>query len=97
MSENLKYFSTAGINHSIIFLIHKKFYRKEKIFAGLIAVIMISQRAFAEEVYDTQHTMLPLNMVVVSVRRILTTESRAVLEAVPEAAGRNLITKTQRE
>lgn len=38
----------------------------------------MSASAFAE--YDPKHTMLALNMAIVSVQRILTTESRAVLE-----------------
>ena len=52
----------------------------KKIIAGLIAVIMILPGAFAEEAYAPQHTMLALNMAVVSVHKILTPESRAVLE-----------------
>ncbi len=42
--------------------------------------MMILPGAFAKESYDPQHTMLALNMAVVSVHKILTTESRAVLE-----------------
>lgn len=69
----------------MIFIIHKnlsegKIFMHKKIIAGLIAAIMILPGAFAEEAYDPQHTMLALNMAIVSVHRILTTESRAVLE-----------------
>ena len=34
----------------------------------------------AEEAYDPQHTMLALNMAIVSINRILTTQDRTVLE-----------------
>ena len=51
-----------------------------KFLAGIIAVLMIFSGAAAQEAYDPQHTMLALNMAVVSVHKILTTQSRAVLE-----------------
>ena len=59
MFENVRYFSTAGIFHSMIFIIHKnlsegKIFMHKKIIAGLIAAIMILPGAFAEEAYDPQ-------------------------------------------
>ena len=45
----------------------------------LIALFVSGSSSHAAE-YDPQHTMLALNMAIVSVHRILTTESRAVLE-----------------
>ncbi len=35
---------------------------------------------FADDEYDPQHTMLALNMAIVSINRILTTQDRIVLE-----------------
>lgn len=46
--------------------------------AALIIILSLSSPLHAE--YDPQHTMLALNMAIVSVNRILTAESRAVLE-----------------
>lgn len=49
-----------------------------KIIMSVIILILSSSPLHAE--YDPQHTMLALNMAIVSVNRILTAESRAVLE-----------------
>ena len=51
-------------------------------FALLVLVVMLLavSPAFPAEEYDPQHTMLALNMAVVSVHRILATQSRAVLD-----------------
>ena len=46
---------------------------------ALIVFLALTFPASAQD-YDPQHTMLALNMAIVSVHRILTTESRAVLE-----------------
>ena len=51
----------------------------KKLTALLILALSVSSPLHAED-YDPQHTMLALNMAIVSVHRILTTESRAVLE-----------------
>ena len=50
-----------------------------------LAVLLISAVLFLGVIpsyaeYDPQHTMLALNMAIVSVHRIITTQSRAVLE-----------------
>ncbi|MBR4196903.1 MAG: hypothetical protein IKQ95_09360 [Synergistaceae bacterium] len=49
-----------------------------KIIVAVIAVIFVSSPSHAE--YDPQHTMLALNMAIVSVNRILTTQDRTVLD-----------------
>lgn len=49
-----------------------------KIIVAVIAVIFVSSPLHAE--YDPQHTMLALNMAIVSVNRILTTQDRTVLD-----------------
>ena len=46
----------------------------------VIAVLLCGVQAVHAEDYDPQHTMLALNMAVVSVHRILATQSRAVLD-----------------
>ena len=51
----------------------------KKFTALLILALSVSSPLHAED-YDPQHTMLALNMAIVSVHRILTTQSRAVLE-----------------
>ncbi|MBR4195214.1 MAG: sel1 repeat family protein [Synergistaceae bacterium] len=50
-----------------------------KKFSALIIILILSSSPLHAE-YDPQHTMLALNMAIVSVNRILTAESRAVLE-----------------
>ena len=52
-----------------------------KIFLSLLAAVMIVRASHAEDSYDPQHTMLALNMAVVSVHRILAAEDRIVLDA----------------
>ena len=47
---------------------------------ALAIVIFIVRPAYPAEDYDPQNTLLALNMAVVSVHRILTTQSRAVLD-----------------
>ncbi|MBQ7169899.1 MAG: sel1 repeat family protein [Synergistaceae bacterium] len=51
-----------------------------KICAALLA-LMLAGNAAAEDSYDPQHTMLALNMAVVSVHRILSTQDRIILDA----------------
>ncbi|MBQ3456333.1 MAG: hypothetical protein IJG36_07845, partial [Synergistaceae bacterium] len=51
-----------------------------KIIAAVIAVMFVSSPLRAESQYDPQHTMLALNMAIVSVNRILTTQDRTVLD-----------------
>ena len=55
---------------------------KSKVLAILSAVIFLCPQNVhaAEEHYDPQHTVLALNMAVVSIQRILNTNDRAVLE-----------------
>lgn len=53
----------------------------KKLTALVLAVLFVSWSSPSMSAeYDPQHTMLALNMAIVSVHRILTTESRAVLE-----------------
>lgn len=52
----------------------------KKFIAALCLSLFIFGIAHAEEIYDPQHTVLALNMAVVSINRILKTEDRAVLE-----------------
>ena len=52
----------------------------KKILSAIVLVFVISQGAFAQGTYDPHHTMLALNMAIVSVNRILTTQDRIVLE-----------------
>lgn len=52
----------------------------KKLTALILAVLFVSGSSSHAAEYDPQHTMLALNMAIVSVHRILTTESRAVLE-----------------
>lgn len=47
--------------------------------AALILFLTLSAPAYPQD-YDPQHTMLALNMAIVSVHRIITTQSKAVLE-----------------
>lgn len=56
-------------------------YIMKKLTALVLAVLFVSWSSPSMSAeYDPQHTMLALNMAIVSVHRILTTESRAVLE-----------------
>ena len=48
---------------------------------AIFAVIMPAPVFCAEDSYDPQHTMLALNMAVVSVHRILSTQDRIILDA----------------
>ena len=52
----------------------------KKILSAIVLAFVISQGAFAQDTYDPHHTMLALNMAIVSVNRILTTQDRIVLE-----------------
>ena len=52
----------------------------KKFLAALIFIITLTSTAKSETDYDPQHTMLALNMAVVSVHRILAAESRIVLD-----------------
>ena len=52
-----------------------------KILAGLIFAVALPSVAMSEPAYDPQHTMLALNMAVVSVHRILSAEDRIILDA----------------
>lgn len=47
----------------------------------LAAVVILSRNANAQDSYDPQHTMLALNMAVVSVHRILSAQDRIILDA----------------
>ena len=53
-----------------------------KFFAALLICLVTTSSAYSEskEEYDPQHTMLALNMAIVSVHKILTAENRAILE-----------------
>lgn len=53
---------------------------KKILSSALIIIMMSSSGSFAEDSYDPQHTMLALNMAIVSVNRILSTQDRVVLE-----------------
>ena len=52
----------------------------KKFIAALCLSLFIFGIAHTEETYDHQHTVLALNMAVVSINRIIKTEDRAVLE-----------------
>ncbi|MBQ9595014.1 MAG: hypothetical protein IJR35_04075, partial [Synergistaceae bacterium] len=54
----------------------------KKFFVALLICLVITSSAYSEskEEYDPQHTMLALNMAIVSVHKILTAENRAILE-----------------
>lgn len=54
----------------------------KKIVSAILVVLFVPGLAYAQEQknYDPQNTMLALNMAIVSVNRILTTEDRIVLE-----------------
>ena len=55
----------------------------KKFFAALLICLVTTSSAYSEsksEEYDPQHTMLALNMAIVSVHKILTAENRAILE-----------------
>ncbi len=52
-----------------------------KFLAGIILAVALSSSAISEPAYDPQHTMLALNMAVVSVHRILSAEDRIILDA----------------
>ena len=52
-----------------------------KLTALILSAVLVCQAVPSYTAdYDPQHTMLALNMAIVSVHRILTTQSRAVLE-----------------
>ena len=46
----------------------------------LLVSVAFSIPAYSEENYDPQHTMLALNMAIVSVHKIVTTKDRIVLD-----------------
>ncbi|MBQ3586420.1 MAG: hypothetical protein II964_06855, partial [Synergistaceae bacterium] len=48
--------------------------------AIILIIISLSSPIHAEESYDPQHTMLALNMAIVSIHRIITTQDRIVLD-----------------
>ena len=52
-----------------------------KFFLSAFIFVMLAISSHAEEPYDPQHTMLALNMAVVSVHRILSTKDRIILDA----------------
>ncbi|MBQ9390191.1 MAG: hypothetical protein IJU07_08465, partial [Synergistaceae bacterium] len=52
----------------------------KKITAVLALTLILSSSPPLQAKYDPQHTVLALNMAIVSVHRILTAENRAVLE-----------------
>ena len=52
-----------------------------KIFLSAIISVMIFSDSRAQESYDPQHTMLALNMAVVSLHRILSAQDRIILDA----------------
>ena len=52
-----------------------------KIFMSAVILVTLSACSNAGEPYDPQHTMLALNMAVVSVHRILSTQDRIILDA----------------
>ena len=52
----------------------------KKISLLLLAVMFTSSPAYTAEEYDPQHTMLALNMAIVSVHRILATQDRLILD-----------------
>ncbi len=52
----------------------------KKFLTALLIFIVASSAAHSEQAYDPQHTMLALNMAIVSVHKILTAQDRAVLE-----------------
>ena len=59
--------------------------RKNVLYSLVIIMLLVMPSYSVEEItptegYDPQNTMLALNMAVVSVHRILTTQSRAVLD-----------------
>ncbi|MBQ6773003.1 MAG: hypothetical protein IJP48_02960 [Synergistaceae bacterium] len=51
-----------------------------KFLVTLLILIVIESSAHSEQAYDPQHTMLALNMAIVSVHKILTAQDRTVLE-----------------
>ena len=61
-------------------IIAKEKISMKKLFAALCLSVFMFEAAHAEEIYDPQHTMLALNMAIVSVHRILTTQDRIILE-----------------
>ena len=52
----------------------------KKLAAVILVVLSVSSPLHAEEAYDPQHTMLALNMAIVSIHRIITTQDRIVLD-----------------
>lgn len=52
----------------------------KKLLAAIFLSVFMFGAAHAEGIYDPQHTMLALNMAIVSVHRILTTQDRIILE-----------------
>ena len=52
---------------------------KKVLIVLLMVIVSVTQTAGAEE-YDPQHTMLALNMAIVSVHRILSAQDRIILD-----------------
>ena len=52
-----------------------------KIFLSVFISVILAVSSHAEETYDPQHTMIALNMAVVSVHRILSAQDRIILDA----------------
>lgn len=51
-----------------------------KIAAIFLVIMLISSPLYAEESYDPQHTMLALNMAIMSIHRIISTQDRIILD-----------------
>lgn len=51
-----------------------------KIAAIIVIIVSLSSPLHAEEPYDPQHTMLALNMAIVSIHRIISTQDRIILD-----------------
>lgn len=52
----------------------------KRLAAIILIIISLSSPVHAEEAYDPQHTMLALNMAIVSIHRIITAQDRIVLD-----------------
>ena len=52
----------------------------KKVLAAVCLAVFMFGAAHAEEIYDPQHTILALNMAIVSIHRILATQDRIILE-----------------
>ena len=52
----------------------------KKLAAIILIIISLSSPIHAKESYDPQHTMLALNMAIVSIHRIISTQDRIILD-----------------